>query len=54
MADLELYSWGYFNYPQPTDVTAVAYKGLKEVLESDFRNFYLQANMMFARNQKLV
>ena len=54
MADLELYSWGYFNYPQQTDVTAVAYKGLKEVLESDFRNFYLQANMMFARNQKLV
>ena len=54
MADLELYSWGYFNYPQPTDVTAVAYKGLKEVLESDFRNFYLQANMLFAREQKLV
>ena len=54
MADLELYSWGYFNYPQPTDVTGVAFNGLKEVLESDFRNFYLQANMLFAREQKLV
>lgn len=54
MADLELYSWAYFNYPQPTDVTGVAYKGLKEVLESDFRNFYLQANMMFAKENKLV
>ena len=39
MADLELYSWGYFNYPQPTDVTAVAYKGLKEVLEAILGTF---------------
>jgi len=54
MADLELYSWGYFNYPQPTDVTGVAYKGLKEILESDFRNFYFQANVMFAKQQNLV
>lgn len=54
MADLQLYSWAHFNYPQPTDVTRVAFKGLKETLESDFRNFYLQANMMFAREQKLV
>lgn len=54
MADLELYSWAYFNYPQPTDVTGVAYRGLTELLQKDFRNFYLQANMMFARENKLV
>jgi len=54
MADLQLYSWAHFNYPPPTDVTRVACRGLKETLESDFRNFYLQANMMFAREQKLV
>jgi hypothetical protein len=54
MADLQLYSWAHFNYPQPTDVTRVAFKGLKEAIEADFRNFYLQATMMFAREQKLV
>jgi hypothetical protein len=54
MADLQLYSWAHFNYPPPTDVTKVAYRGLREALESDFRNFYLQANMLFAREQKLV
>jgi hypothetical protein len=54
MADLQLYSWAHFNYPPPTDVTKVAYRGLKEAIEGDFRNFYLQANMAFAREKKLV
>jgi len=53
MADLKLYSWEHFDSPV-TDVNKVAFKGLQEALESDFRRFYLKANTEFIKNQKIV
>ena len=51
MAELKLYSWGHFTHI-PTDVTSVAFKGLQETLENDFRAFYTKANIEYVNNAK--
>lgn len=51
MAELKLYNWAHFEH-LPTDVTAVAFKGLQETLESDFRRFYTKALAAYARKPK--
>jgi len=52
MAELKLYSWGHLDHI-PTDVTNVAFKGLQETLENDFRRFYTKANIEYVNNTKV-